>query len=132
MKRDYNTIYFTREHIEAGILNDFLLFMYKYSINSSIYADIHIKQIDFGELEVEWVYTSKDESWGGSFEYVGEDQIVLNRVIFPDNHYEYLTNREAEFAVEDWAKENNYIKNNFGQWEKKEENIDIIKEDIEE
>lgn len=129
MIKKINTMYFTSEHIKAGILNDFILLMYKYSLTSNNYIDIHIKPIDLGEVEVEWVYVSKDEDFcGGKFKYVGNNQVVLNKVFFPDNHCEYLTDEEAVDAVENWAKENNYVKNQFGQWEEKKADTNIVKQ----
>ena len=80
MEKEYNSMYFPKEDIEKGLMQDFIAFLCRYSCvsNSELYIDIHIRPDDLGAFIIEWVQVPWSHEYGGRFEYVGEEQEVVN------------------------------------------------------
>lgn len=112
-----NSMYFSKEDVEAGLMTGLINYLCKYSYSSgprdfSHYNDIHIKPADCGAFIVEWEQRPWSEDYGGKFEYVGPKQVVCNEVEFPDKHFEY-TPEDPDEAIKEWLeKENGNIQNN--------------------
>lgn len=121
MANEINRMYFSKEDIEAGLMHELLVYLCRYSYASgprrlSHYNDIHIYPCDCEAFEVEWSQSPWSHDYGGHFEYVGEEQVVCNEVIFPDGHYEYTPESEDE-AIKIWLEDNpNWYKDNYGHW----------------
>ena len=93
--KDVNSQYFDEEQVKAGELYEFLSLLMKQCYGKgNNYNDIHIRPEDCGAFSIEWTTSPWDHSYGGRFEYVGEDQTVMTEYIFPDNHYEMCFDEE--------------------------------------
>lgn len=114
-----NNIYFNnRKHA-----NKFIKFLLDYNQDSDNedYFEIHIYQEDTGIIiEFDKVPFSRD--WGGRFEYVDEDQLVVTELIFPDNSTELVPKGSEDIRLDEWLKENpGWVKNEYGVWRKEGE-----------
>lgn len=84
------------------------------------YNEVHITNDGYCTI-IEWDSVPFDGSFGGKFEYVDEDHLVVKDVQFPDNHYEYLTDDYEEDAIKEWLEENpGWEKTGWG-WRKVED-----------
>ena len=93
--KDVNSQYFDEEQVKAGELSEFLSLLMKQCYGKgNNYNDIHIRPEDCGAFSVEWASSPWDHSYGGRFEYVGEDQTVMTEYAFPDDHYEMCFDEE--------------------------------------
>ena len=55
----------------------------------------------------EWTQEPWSNDWGGSFQYVDEDQLVMTEYEMPDGHFVYFENKEQyEDYLEEWLTEN--------------------------
>ena len=111
----YNSKAFTPEEVEKGLHLDLINYLLEYNKKSSeCYEDIHITNDTYCTI-VEWCDVSCDNEFSsGKFEFVDENQAVINCIKFPDNHVEYLEDNEAESRANEWLEEN---KEEFGNWE---------------
>ena len=90
MEKEYNSMYFTKEDVEAGFMHELLTFLCRYSYHSgprdfSHYNDIQVYPADCEAFVVEWVQLPWSHTYGGGFQYVGEEQEVC------DTNYSYDT-----------------------------------------
>lgn len=118
-----NSQYFSKEQIKAGELKQLLDFLMAEAYGKGEhYNDIHIYPADCEAFIIEWEQLPWSHDYGGNFKYVDEEQVVMYRKDFPDNHYEYFeTEDDFQQALADWLIENpGWYKNEFGRWFKKE------------
>lgn len=123
-----NSQSFSKEQIENNEMTEFVNMLCKLSYGEgSTYNDIRIRPTDCGGFVVEWAEVSWDHQYGGSFEYVDDDQVVVKEYIFPDNHTELCYN-DDDFneRLEEFLKENpGWEKTSYGTWTNTIENEKI-------
>ena len=108
-----------RQHFQK--LLDTLL-DYNSDFEEKYFNDIHIYQED-DLIIIEWDEVPYSHEWGGKWQYIEEDDVVMKDVEFPDGHFEQLFPDEVEERLADWHKENpEWIKNCWGIWYNIEEN----------
>lgn len=114
-----NSQSFSKEQIENNEMTEFVNMLCKLSYGEgSTYNDIRIRPTDCGGFVVEWAEVSWDHQYGGSFEYVDDDQVVVKEYVFPDNHTELCYN-DDDFneRLEEFLKENpSWEKTSYGTW----------------
>lgn len=125
----FNSQAFTPEEVKQGLHLDLINYLLDYNSKSKeCFNDIHIDSDGFCVI-VEWV----TETYGDvltSFEYVGEDEVVLKIVHFPDGSYDYVEDQdEANDRFQLWLHENpGWEKDGNGGWYNKTENDGRMKE----
>jgi hypothetical protein len=91
--KNYNSQAFTPEEVKQGLHLDLINYLLDYNSKSKeCFNDIHIDSDGFCVI-VEWV----TETYGNvltSFEHVGEDEVVLKIVHFPDGSYDYVEDQD--------------------------------------
>lgn len=102
----FNSQAFTPEEVKQGLHLDLINYLLDYNSKSKeCFNDIHIDSDGFCVI-VEWV----TETYGDvstSFEYVGEDEVVLKIVKFPDGSYDYVEDQdEANDRFQLWLHQN--------------------------
>jgi hypothetical protein len=86
------------------------------------YNDIHIYQEE-SLMIIEWDNVPYSHEWGGRFQYIGEDDVVMKEVRFPDGHYENLFPEDVENTLKEWHKEHpEWVMTSYGIWTNEEEN----------
>jgi hypothetical protein len=127
--KNYNSQAFTPEEVKQGLHLDLINYLLDYNSKSKeCFNDIHIDSDGFCVI-VEWV----TETYGNvltSFEYVGEDEVVLKIVHFPDGSYDYVEDQdEANDRFMLWLHQNpGWEKDGNGGWYNKAENDERMKE----
>ena len=118
-----NQQYFSAERVQAGTMSEFIQTLLKFAYDSdakdsATYNDIHIYPADCGAFMVEWTQEPWSHEWGGSFQYVDEDQFVVIQRSFPDGTYEYFQSEEEYTeALDDWLTDHpEYHRNRWGMW----------------
>ena len=116
MKREYNSQAFTPEEVEKGLhlkLLNCLLELNKES--EKHYNDIHITTDSYCTI-IEWESVPYSHEYGGRFEYIDDDHVVMFEGHFPDGHYDYFFSEEDfKEHLNEWLKENpEWVKNKFG------------------
>lgn len=106
-----------RKHFEAFLKT---LIDYNADFDNDHFNDIHIKQEE-NLIVLEWMQIPYSHEWGGTWQFVGEDEVIMKEVYFPDNHCEYRFPEEAEDAIKDWineqaAKGEIWEKTPYGTW----------------
>lgn len=84
-----NSMYFSKEDVEAGLMSELINYLCKYSYESgprdlSHYNDIHIRPEDCGAFVVEWVQTPWSNDYGEKFICVPFDYEVEDESNFQD------------------------------------------------
>ena len=105
-----------------------VLINYNSDPKEKYYNDIHIYQEE-SFIILEWDHVPYDGSWGGKFQFVAENQIVMTEEIFPDNHIE-LCYDEEDFKkrLKEFLKDNpGWEKTSYGTWTNRIENERFIK-----
>ena len=106
------------------------LLAYNADPDNTDYNDIHIYQEEVF-LIIEWDRTPYSKEWGGQWQYLEEDDVVMTEVYFPDNHCEYLFPQDIEERLTEWHKEHpEWVKTPYGTWTNAAEN-DVFKEILE-
>lgn len=115
-----NSQYFDKEQIEAGEMQHLLEFLMNEAYGKGkYYNDIHIKPSDCGAFTVEWVQVPWDHDFGGSFQYVDSDEVVMKECEMPDGSYQYFkTDDDFLEAVQEFLNEHpTYTKSSVtGRW----------------
>jgi len=119
---DKNSMYFDGKNKESMLQFISSLCSMSYDKETRLYNDIHIIPADCGAFIVEWIQAPWDNSYGGSFKYVDEDQEVCTEVHLPDDTFEYIPSYNADSYLKDWLDENpGWKQNEFGHWYKEDE-----------
>ncbi len=124
MKTEYNYQSFTPEEVEQGLPLEFLKALLDYNkASKNHYNDIHITTDGYCTI-IEWESVPYNHEYGGSFKYVGEEEVVMLEKLFPDNHYELCYDEEDyQEKLAEWLKENpGWVKNSYGIWTNEIEN----------
>ena len=111
---ELNSMYFTNKDQAL----DFIKTLLDLSITDEEFCnDIHVYNEDEAIL-VEWVQRPYSGEYGGSIQYIKEDQQVMYEREFPDNHCEFFFSEdEYKEALDEWLKEHpTYKQNQWGRW----------------
>ena len=118
-------MYFTKEDVEAGLMTKLIDYLCQYSYQCwsrdfALYNDIHIKPDDCDAFVVEWEQRPWSGEYGGHFEFVGEEQVVCNEVIYPDGTSGYSPCSQED-EIEIWLEDHpGWEKDEYGHWHKKD------------
>ena len=102
----------------------FLKVLLDYNIDkeNDDYNDIHIRQEEMFMI-IEWDKVPYNHEWGGTFQYIDSDDVVMKEVTFPDRHCEYLFPEEVENTLKEWKEKHpEWIQTSYGTWTNTEEN----------
>ena len=124
MKTEYNYQSFTPEEVEQGLHLEFLNTLLNYNkVSKTHYNDIHLTTDGYCTI-IEWETIPYNHEYGGSFKYVGEDEVIMLERHFPDNHTELCYNEEDyQEKLAEWLKENpGWVKTSCGTWTNEIEN----------
>lgn len=85
--------------------------------DSRLYNDIHINQEE-NSIIVEWVQVPYSGEWGGTFQFVDEDQKIVTEKILPDNSIVYVENENEykEYLLEFLKNNPQWKMNVLGKW----------------
>ena len=94
-----NRMYFSGPMFESGEMAKFIETLCaqaycKQDPDVALYNDIRIRPEDCGAFSVEWVQVPWDGAYGGSFQYVDEDEVVCFERKMPDNTYQRFASEE--------------------------------------
>ena len=120
----YNSQAFTPEEVKQGLHLDLINYLLSYNAKSkSYFNDLHITSEGYW-LIIDWVTEDYDNKLAG-FEFVGEDQLVVQIVNFPDGTYAYATDdTEALEFLNDWLQRHpEWEKDERGRWYNKNETL---------
>lgn len=131
MKREYNHMVFdTTVEEEINARNDLMNYLLNYNMHCRReYLDIHVYQEEVFTI-IEWTQVPYSHDWGGEFKFVGDDELVVKEVRFPDGHYDYALDEDHEKELwENFHKENpGWVKTSYGTWTNEIENEKFRKE----
>jgi len=116
---EINKMYFSREAVRAGELNDLLNLLMTQSYGKSEHKnDIHIYAEDCGAFILEWANIPWDKSYGGRFEYIAEGQCIMLEKELPDGTIALVFDEEEyKDQLTEFLKEHpEYKQNQFGRW----------------
>ncbi|MBO7732594.1 MAG: hypothetical protein J6S67_08570 [Methanobrevibacter sp.] len=121
MEKKVNSQYFGSQAVESGAMLKFikaLTDMCYEDDDVALYNDIRIHPEDCGSFIVEWAQVPWDHSYGGSFQYVDEDEQVMIEREFPDKSYRtFYDEEDYTEQLKQWLIDNpGYHKNQFGRW----------------
>ncbi len=89
--------------------------------NSRGYNQI-LTYVEEGCLIVSWAQIPYEYDVG-SFKFVGDDQVIMDELHFPDGYYDYVLPEDKEEKWGEWAKANpEWEKNSWGVWVNTKEN----------
>lgn len=98
----FNSISFSPEEVEAGLLAQQINTMLDFNKNSQDFSyDIHLWTDGYSTV-LDFVQTPNDGSYGGGFAFIDEDQEILSRVRYPDGSSELCYPDEVEEKKADW------------------------------
>ena len=120
-----NSMYFSEEQVKAGELAEFLNVLLKQSYGKGdSYNEIHIKPVGDQSFTVEWICVPWSGNYGGHFEFVNDDQLVMIEKFFPDNHSELCYDEEDyKNKLDTFLKDNpGWVKTDYGTWTNEIEN----------
>lgn len=112
-------MYFNKAMIVAGQFNSFLKELMDQSYDDGeYYNDIHIIPADCNAFTIEWIQLPWSHDYGGSFEYVDDDQVVLREYEMPDGTYQYFETEDDKLeAVKDFLDLHpTYKQDQYGRW----------------
>ena len=118
-----NSVAFTPEEVERGMLKELLDFLIEQNTKfEHSYNEIHICSDGVCQI-VEWDKVPYSHEYGGTFQYVDEDHLVVKEFNMPDGCYEWAVDDDMEKEIiDDYLKEHpEYYKDVFGRWRNKEE-----------
>ena len=124
MKTEYNYQSFTTEEVEQGLHLEFLNTLLNYNkVSKTHYNDIHLTTDGYCTI-IEWETIPYNHEYGGSFKYVGEDEVIMLERHFPDNHTELCYNEEDyKERLDEFLKENpGWVETSCGTWTNEIEN----------
>ena len=119
-----NTQAFTPEEQQKGLHYKLIEFLMKQNEDmEKCYNEIHITSDGYCII-VEWDKVPYSREYGGTFQYIDEDHVVMKEVRLPDGHYEYAFNEEDEKEIWDTFLKGNpgWVKTSYGTWTNEIEN----------
>ena len=108
---NYNSMSFTPEEVKQGLHTKLIKYLLDYNKDcEQHYNDIHITTDGYC-LIVEWASIPYDHAWGGSFQYVDFDEVIMHEVHLPDGS-SVLSRDEQEDAeiIQDFLNKNSDYK----------------------
>lgn len=129
-----NSLGFTPEEVKKGMFNEFLSLLIKQNDEfEHSYNEIHITSDGYCTI-VEWDKVPYNHDYGGTFQYVDEEHLVVKEVQMPDGVYEWAVDDDMEKdLIDDFIKDNpEYYKDSFGRWHNKKEEEEFAKMLLEE
>ena len=92
-------------------------------VSKTHYNDIHLTTDGYCTI-IEWETIPYNHEYGGSFKYVGEDEVIMLERRFPDNHTELCYDEEDyKERLDEFLKENpGWVKTHYGTWTNEIEN----------
>ena len=101
----FNTLSFSPEEVEAGLLAQQINTMLDFNKGSQDYSyDIHLWTDGYSTV-LDFVQAPNDGSYGGSFTFLDEDQEIMSRVRYPDGSSELCYPEEVEEMQAKWKAE---------------------------
>lgn len=97
--KEINRMYFTGAMVKSGEMAKFIETLCAQAYcdqdpDIALYNDIRIHPEDLGAFSVEWVQLPWDNSYGGNFQYVDEDEVVCFERKMPDHSYQRFASEE--------------------------------------
>lgn len=120
-----NSRAFTPEEVKQGLHLDLIAYLLEHNRkNDERYYEFIVTTDGYCTI-IEWVERKYNPEWPEErFLYANEDQLIAEEVEFPDNHFELMEPRFKEEALKEWLEENpGWEKDEYGRWNKKEEEI---------
>ena len=76
---------------------------------------------------VEWAQLPWSGKWGGHFDYVDEDELIMRECILPDNTIIYCVDEEEyKERLDEWLKENpSYYRTPYGTWGNRDDDAEL-------
>lgn len=131
MGEEYNSKAFTPKEVQAGLLADLLNYLLSYNQNpaSESYYDIHITTDGYCMI-VEWSSVDNDHQFGGTFQYIGEEQVIYTTYQLPDgSSIDLQSEDEFQEYFTQWMSVNpGWVKTSYGTWTNEIENKKFRKE----
>ena len=116
---NYNSQYFSSEDRKRGKDIEFIKCLLNLDL-SEHFNDLHIYEEE-GAVIVEWVERPYTREYGGTFQFVDEDEQVMTEIIYPDNSSEWVPEGSEDDCMTVWLKLHpEWEKNEFGIWTKYE------------
>lgn len=118
MKTEYNSMSFSREAMKEGLHLELIKYLVNYHLNNDYhFNDVHITT-DGETLIVEWEQVPYDHSFGGSFQYVEEDCLVMRDLDLPDGGNTFIPqDDDPEEYLKEWLKEHpGWKRSAYGHW----------------
>lgn len=95
-----NSQFFDEKQVKEGQMDNFTKLLNSEAYGAGkYYNDIHIKPADCGSFIVEWVQVPWDGSFGGSFQYVDENEKVMIEFTGPDDVVYYAENEAQKKEI---------------------------------
>lgn len=98
---------------------EFIQILLNYNMRENIhyYNDIHIRQEETFAT-IEWMQVPYTHEWGGKWQFVDEDEVVMIEKIFPDNHIELCYDEnDYEEKLQEFLEQNpGWEKTSYGTW----------------
>ena len=117
-----NSMSFIPKEVEQGLLNKLIDYFLLYNKTSNDhYIDFHVTTDGYCMI-VEWVDLPYSHEWGGSFQYVDEEEQVIHEIHLPDGTYmRSSADWEDKEIIEEFLKNNpNYEYDPFAkEWHMK-------------
>lgn len=127
MKTKYNSMSFSAEDIENGLLDKLLKYFIEYNEKSNeVFMDVHM-WTDGTTTVVDWFEHYYDDCCGDEkFEFVDDQHVVMRALELPDESTIYLFDEECDEYLNNWLKEHpTYKKNMYGRWYDEREQIEF-------
>lgn len=118
MKTEYNSMSFSREAMKEGLHLELIKYLVNYHLNNDYhFNDVHITT-DGETLIVEWEQVPYDHSFGGSFQYVEEDCLVMRDLDLPDGGNTFIPqDDDPEEYLKEWLNEHpGWKRSDYGHW----------------
>ena len=108
---NYNSMSFTPEEVKQGLHTKLIKYLLDYNKDcEQHYNDIHITTDGYC-LIVEWASIPYDHAWGGSFQYVDFDEVIMHEVHLPDGSSVLSRNEEEDAEIiQDFLNKNSEYK----------------------
>ena len=126
-----NSQFFDKKQIEQGQMTKLLDYLMSEAYDKGdYYNDIHIKPCDCEAFIVEWVQVPWSHEFGGSFQYINDDQVVLTEYKLPDGSYvDLASDDDFKDYLDSWLEENpGWVKTQYGTWTNEIENKKFLEE----
>ena len=123
-----NSQSFTPKEVEKGLHLKLIKTLLEINVDKENYFNQIMIDTDGYCTIVNWVEKDYDDC-SERFELLGDDDVIMKEVLFPDNHTECLFKEDIAQALDDWLKEHpSYKQNAYGIWYDEDTLTNQIKE----